>query len=57
LADEGSILWTFDPITLTASDTQEVHLGEKNTITADEVFLTVKSLMAALKYDLKCLKS
>jgi len=46
-------------ITPISSDTQEVHLGEENTITTAEVLLTFKSLKlkkAAMESSLKCSK-
>jgi len=33
-----------NPVTLTPSDTQEVHLWDENTITAPEVFRAVKTM-------------
>jgi len=35
-----------NPVTITISNTREVHLGEKNTITAAEVVQAVEALKA-----------
>jgi len=53
----GPFQVSFEPCHCTLSDTQEVHLGEENSIISTDVFIVIKKLKSAMKSDQKCLKA